>query len=367
MGLPALIFVFVPLLPMNQVVPQATYDARPSCPSCEIRIEQSVPLGSPDDPVFPKWGARVFEMADGRFLTMPNHTRGTIAVYNSAGRQVTSIGREGSAPGEFTGTAVEFAFSPAADGGVHVYDPGLQRITQFSTALRIVDTVPAPKGHDFLMLTNGGRVFSAFVFTRDRVGMPLHVIDNGGHVRSFGNESAEPYTRAKHDLLRAALSPARSRQAFWAFRSSAPHIDIQLWTEDGARLDRFQSSPSWMPGSDPTAAPGSGPPPSRLMDVHEDTSGRLWILAAVPDRNFSEEAMSRDPTRVPDDTSKLFDTVIEVIDLKSRQVLARSRSDNVISGFLEDGRMYGVRIRSDGSTYVQVWKPTITSSRSRNE
>jgi hypothetical protein len=56
----------------------------------------------------------------------------------------------------------------------------------------------------------------------------------------------------------------------------------------------------------------------------------------------------------------MYTTAVEVIDLASGEILARSELDERVEGFLGEDRMYGNRLDEQDVPWLVVW--TITSS-----
>jgi hypothetical protein len=108
----------------------------------------------------------------------------------------------------------------------------------------------------------------------------------------------------------------------------------------------------------PTAAGGVNP---GIMDARVDTEGRLWLLVRVGDPNWEEVVERRRPglgRGMPPqigDKNGYWDSVVEVIDLNSRRVLARERYPQFFVQFLESGELVGFRITEDTQAVVEVF------------
>jgi hypothetical protein len=108
---------------------------------------------------------------------------------------------------------------------------------------------------------------------------------------------------------------------------------IRQWSQTGALKRELVVDSDWYDGSrEVRQITPSAPPMSVILAINEDSLGRLWVLGRAADARWREglgpaqrvEHQTVYPFR---DMDRLFDGVIEVIDVKSARVLARRRID----------------------------------------
>ena len=73
----------------------------PSCQRCNWEVSKLVRIGRASDSVVPIRGSQLLRTSKGEYLVAPVSTLGAIAVYDSSGRLLRTIGRRGPGPGEF--------------------------------------------------------------------------------------------------------------------------------------------------------------------------------------------------------------------------------------------------------------------------
>src|SRR5687768_11069503 len=139
-------------------------DEPPSCPDCEIPVARSHALELNDQTGFRVPFTRVLRSADGRFFVAPTTSTGQIAVFDSSGRFVQSIGRFGPGPGEL-GTIRDMAFTPAGD---LVVSEHLPRLTVFDSTLRFRGVISLPATPESISSLPDGRVIVSIPVRRTR-------------------------------------------------------------------------------------------------------------------------------------------------------------------------------------------------------
>jgi hypothetical protein len=117
----------------------------------------------------------------------------------------------------------------------------------------------------------------------------------------------------------------------------------------------------WFPadGDFPEGAYRTVPPPPMLVHVSEDSAGRLWTYSAVPDPAWTPGIPMR-PS--PEWFRRTFDTVIEVIDLKSGRLIAAGRHASRLGPMCGSSLLYELVETSDGDTYLRVLEPTVVDA-----
>jgi hypothetical protein len=157
-----------------------------------------------------------------------------------------------------------------------------------------------------------------------------------------------------------ATNPTSGRGPEWAnsFRLfGRPTPDGSLWISDynryrlvkysptGEASDSIRRQPHWFPSGQPLRLGGPDQPTApHLIGNWVDAKGRLWILASQPREDTREAwkdvastAGARE-VRVANLPAayKLNRTIIEVIDLEARRVIARHTFDGYINAIMSD-------------------------------
>jgi hypothetical protein len=201
----------------------------------------------------------------------------------------------------------------------------LRRKTVYSPILDLVRThripgAPASGPHGIATAGDGTSVL-VLSPTPDLGSVPFHHLDRTGNiVRSFGESN-----NAASKVLPTALT-LTGRGTLWAWHSSS--YMLEEWsTANGALKRRVARKVAWFPDGAKTrrsekedASTGGWPP--QVISVQEDEEGRLWTLISVPRKSYW--AKGHRPGS-PIDFPAAFESIIEVIDITQRRVLASAR------------------------------------------
>ncbi len=345
--------------------PPAMGQARPSlrpitapnpCGSCLV-LRPIATLGSDSGRGSVQWGRAVARIRGGRFVH--GRTPDGMPVFDSTGRLVATVGRQGSGPGEFRSIQ---ALAVGRADTVHVFDVGNQRHNVLSPDLQVVRTFPAPGStYDAVVLSTGHVVRNASMPTADLWDAPLHLIapGDGRLLRSFGAHPGEPYLPDGAWAGRRELTAGPGATVYAARRNE---YRIEQWDTAGRFLGGFVRNVDWFrPYTQPPRLGPEAPPSPSLERVHRDTSNRLWILITVADRewrrNLRPARRGVGATRYePSHPDGIFDTVIEVVDLESGALLASQRTSQFLWGFLGDGLVFGDGTGPDGVPKFSIWR-----------
>ena len=95
-----------------------------------------------------------------------------------------------------------------------------------------------------------------------------------------------------------------------------------------------------------------------MVDIEEDSNGRLWTFFHVSDRNWLEGLASRPMNgkvgQTIADERRFWDTIVEVIDERGKSI-AVGRFDVAILGLLSAGHGYSYREDDGGFPRIDVW------------
>jgi hypothetical protein len=311
------------------------------CQACRVDLSTIVTLGDADGP-----GALIGEprfllrLRDGRFVTAEYPTASRLLVFRPDGSFDREIGRSGEGPGEFRHISTAYV---TADGTLRVFDGALRRESEFDAELNFKSsTVYATLGAaNVVMASNGEVYYNANVATPDAVGLPLHLVQDGQVIRSFGSEHPVHRPDAP-EIGQRAMSP--TNEGIWTARRT--HYLIEFWTREGSRLSALERRVPWFePYLMREPLSPSRPPESWVADLRADESGRLTVLLTVASQEFAKglKVIGQRGNQVLYDIEEcatVFDTIVEVIDTARQRVYAASRRPECLLGFV-DADIYG--------------------------
>lgn len=200
---------------------------------------------------------------------------------------------------------------------------------------------------------------AARIPSRGHAGWPLHVLSgaDGSVLRSFGADQAA-LTPGEARASARRLAKAESGR-IWAAHQG--QYLIELWDLEGRKhvevrgsLERFERSDL--------------PRPS-ITGVWED-AGLLWVMIHVADPRYAENVQKLEdpgdglgPRIGPADGHALYDTVLEVIDPASGQLVATRRFDDSLNTLGDDAPIIAYRLSADGSPLVDVLRASLAPDR----
>lgn len=112
--------------------------------------------------------------------------------------------------------------------------------------------------------------------------------------------------------------------SFWA--TEVTRYRPTLYSLAGEELATLDRTGDFFPRSDVYRTPRDvrDPPPTpEIRALHLDSDGLLWVAYLIAGDEWQEAVRTRDPLRAPD-RNMLYDTVVEVIDPDSAELLART-------------------------------------------
>ncbi len=207
----------------GQAVPAPTaaapYQVRQAtCEDCRIVLEAITTLGTADGPgALPTFPGPIAADSRGRYYVVPRRSGEMVAVFDSDGRFMDRIGKEGEGPGELVYPRNVFVMS---GDSIHIRDSNLGRVSVFGPDYEFVRSydmllsnagiVPLPSD---VLLVNGA------VPTADRIGYALHRLDPSGHpVLSF-----DPYVHTHLEPVWMRIMGVGS-EGVWAVSRAHEHV-----------------------------------------------------------------------------------------------------------------------------------------------
>jgi hypothetical protein len=277
-----------------------------------------------------------------------------IKVFDSAGRFVGRVGRQGTGPGEYS---TPMPIYTDREGRIHVVDAGIPRETIVDPDFQVYATnrlavspwAIVPLGDE------GTYVGNLPIQSVSSLGHPLHIIRGAEIVGSFGAPQTgifDPFN------LRRAITVDHSQRIY-----SAPldALTIDVWDDAGRQIATFQGGP--IRDGDPDDEPGIlYTPSSTVSRIHIDRSEKLWILISEPRADWRDHM---DIIPLPDgrkrfqpkdhDSSKIYSTRMVVLDLSTGEIVADIQREERFVAFVGDRSLVELRQLEDGTPQLAVW------------
>lgn len=337
-------------------VPVAT-----ACPRCSIEWRLRATVGILADTEFEGRGPLQVYSGSGQTLVFaPRSGRPALALLDSTGRAIRSVGGVGDGPGEFRLPTVLARFR---GDSIWVYDRGQRRVSVLSADYHFVRSFSMPYSVDGLVGRDDGTMFmNGIVPTREKAGLPIHAISPEGEIlRSFGDQ--EPEFRARNpNFQRRLLVWAKGRLI------SLPALReyrIEEWSAEGTLLRVLLRKASWFEKYDSlTGLTPSEPPKPNIAGAWVDQVGLLWVFVRVPSTEWREQVgeariVERRRVHLVRNTELLEDTIVDVFDLTSAQLIASNRFPRRVSAVLTDGTVAVIRTLDSGNVTTELWNAAL--------
>jgi len=333
------------------------------CVTCEVVLKRIVSLGDRDSS-----GAlhgrpiAIASIASGGFAVVNPPPGGPVLLYGTAGQFVGYLGKKGKGPGE-----MEMAAGVASGAGrmyawdflnarLSVYDlRGRYLYSAFQTAATqaVIDGFSVA---NVSALTAGNRVAAISII--DSSGRIIRVVD-----------LQEPSNRPE-DSWRISRSISAISHGFWSSR--VDRYELTRWSIDGKATHRVRRNVKWFPAVETRTAFVRGEyPNAELLGAQEDSHGLLWTFIRVTSPAWREglgpPRVSRSPNGRPSyqyfDEGKLFDTMIEVIDLKTGKLVASTRQPGYFAYPLGNDLVGSYGQNENGEPIITVWELKVSGKR----
>lgn len=326
-------------------------------PMSAVSAQLMVTLGDDEEGLVGNFFA-IARDSQGRYLIAYPEYGSVIAVFDEEGSYVETFGRSGRGPGEFLWVDKIRVIGDQ----IHVFDTPAHRRTVLDLDFRVVETSPLPaQAIDVEVLSDSLLVVNSSIWSDDRIGYPIHLVDLQGRVRrSVGHLGGE----SRGTFLTSDLRPLarESHDRFWSIHST--RFVLELWDLEGQNLDRIELERPWL---DPyegvccTISP-EHPPEPRIRQLQRDSEGRLWVLSTVAADEWSEGVVPSDDGYdgaqwIVGDYDLFYDTVVEVIDPEAGEVIASGRFDPWFQNFVDEGLVASyVPHRPGEGPRIRVWE-----------
>jgi len=278
-----------------------------------------------------------------------------IKVFDAEGTFLRAIGRRGDGPMEFGSAAPTHT---DGSGRVHVFDTDNLRISVIDEAFTLVEEKRLPTWISAKApLSDGERyVVHASIEEPGRVGMPLHIIDDSGILRSFGAGDERNSDSPESMPVELTLAADADGSVFAARRFE---YVVEVWSQEGSRLGGLRGEPL-LNSANFLLEPASpdNPPPNIIGQIRTDPDGLLWVSLAARRTDWLE-------TRIPhpsgdgfiepalEDITGIFQGRLDVIDLSTCTLVA-SRLHDPMLVLLDDRTVLGYGFTELGAHTLDV-------------
>lgn len=313
----------------------------PSCEECGITLDTIGVFASKLSPASLRPDAAV----PGCMLARPNGESvvvsgvvggGMLLEYTTEGRYLGASGRAGNGPGEL-GANIPIV---ASGDTVFVIDVSNRRVTALDQDGELIGEVPVPlRPHSFARLDDGRWLFHSRPTPSGNSPLFALVDWPGGKASPFGASTGE---HGEHDewVVAPAVGGGYWAASIWDYRIYRSIGDTELRPEIDRDVAWFPDGGRWSPGLLDLARPKPV-----LLHLYEASAGELCTYTLVADDGWKPRAIDM---KSPDWYRSTFDTVVEVIDVDSGNVVSYSRFDDWLAPVCGTGMVYSVFETLDG-------------------
>ena len=356
--------VLLPALVVAQPPTRIEIAPQPTCRDCRIELTKVATLGNPRDSALLTTRSTPVRDSRGRYYAW-SANRAQVAVYDSSGAFIGTIGRPGEGPGEFAfpggrilvgaGDSLRFFQGRA----FQVWSPQYRYVR--------VHPAPGPTLNSPLLLADGRMVFPTWITSGSGVGQPLHLLSpDGALLKSFG--STQPLDqRACPECYSRALSASREAGTVWSALTRA--YEIEKWTLDGRlALTIVNPRSPWLPSQlSDNLRVGKRDPDGRtafITAIREDDDGLIWVLGSTgkaapvdPDRRGIRVV----PERPIEEVNASSKQILDVIDPVRRTIVASRTIEGTRYSPIARDLLYSTRDDADGYVYIDIWRVRLVS------
>jgi hypothetical protein len=326
-----------------------------SCPTCSIELQHVVTLGSPTDSSGLTPFSRVVLDSRGRYYAAPVTDPGQIAVYDSAGRWIQTVGTFGPGPSEFG--HIRSVVVGRGDT-LHVFHD-----IRYSVVAPSYEVVRSPRFAASVgssaILDDGILALTAWIPGDGRGQYPAHVMASDSLLLSFGADSPTANERyAQYAKFQEVTSG--NDGSLWL--THANRYRIEQWDTSGQKLSIVDRDAWWFPSR------SSGMPSpylARFGAISVDKKGLLWVLISVP--KLGLRPLNRDPLPQNERNAKPVDlyavleewlrhgsSIVEVIDLNTGSLLVSHRDYDPLYRFAGPGFVHRQSFGLSGDLVAEI-------------
>ena len=323
-----------------------------TCLTCRIVASHLVSFG--DEMNAPKQIAQITKGPTDHYFVSQTYMEGTVAVYDTAGRLSSVIGRKGQGPGE-----IGYVWTMAATkDGVYLVDLWNHRLNFVNGSLELSDSWPLKFSVKQFEVLPDGRLLAAFDRRTGPTPASFHYLSNSGEYLGAVLPAQFHSDEVRQATLGEKVATAASDGTI--IIADAANYAFSL-VRGGSVSDRVESPVNWFeaysqpPSDDLALVP-------RIVDVSVDAENRAWFLITVPNPSYVappnlRELSDRETGATPMfELNKMYDTAIEVWDLSTRELLTGIVVDPKLRGFAAPLEPYTLIETDTGELQAHVWR-----------
>jgi hypothetical protein len=343
---------------------------RVACDSCRIEVTPMLTIGDTAGPSI-LTGRPGSIVTDGKGRYWIGVLDAFPLVYDSTSGTLRQFARQGEGPGEFRHPSVT------------AYLPGDSLLVRDIRAWNVMtrDMVTAriishPEQLTDIRIQRWPDRIAALTSPYQRVGREIHTRYVGAMYDMSGGEAvatdtffATPWSTGGSPLD-FANSLRRTDDGFGngdVWIASYNTYRIVKYSSVGEPVDSVLRKPRWFPGGQTLNLGGPDRPTNpRLTNHWIDDAGRMWVLLSQPRKDTKDawKDIPQAPGGGPAEASvaalpaeyELNRTVIEVIDLQQKRVLARHTFDGFFTAVLPDNRVAAFVETESGVPVLTIYK-----------
>lgn len=318
--------------------------------STSLKFVVRGPVGTPD---LDANGVIARSTAGLLIVSASNGTK--FVVFDSAGRLLRTIGREGDGPGEFRRIS-SAAFGPgdslmlveATRRVAHLFDPSFTFVRQYRLPMVTNQVIPLP---------DGSLVLSGLLRLPSAAGLPLHrVSSDRSMARSFGPRTPFSGPGTPPSFRIHLVNGAAGR--FWSVPTN--QLALHEWSDTTVVRSVVLDLP-WFPiwHAEPPRFIDKERPVSRVADVALSTSRFATLLISTAAEKW--EANAADMTTIPAGQiplsylDRFLDSRLLVVDLDRRTVHATSSQSERLVGLLGSTLAFSIIEDTSGQATYRIW------------
>lgn len=315
-----------------------------SCAVCEIDVDVVVEFGHELGPgMIGDRFVSVFRLPDSRWMSIDISEPGVLRFYDSEGNYEDRLDRYGQGPGEFTGMSDMFVL----DEGYLAYDVSLGRLTWLDSQFNYVRSmmVGGQAERVALLPDKSGVVLTQLSLQGAPEGHVLRLIRFDGTSPMVFGGSGKPLDLRGNPRGASRVIAVDHQGAIWSGQISS--YEMVQYSQRGDTLAVIRRKGEVFGDVPFTPAPfkvGDPAPSPRMRHLFVDSDGLLWVVFTVAGDEWEDALRDRPEDGAPD-TQRIWDSVVEVIDPVSAEVLARTRLPHSMT----DVKM----VRSSGQVMLQ--------------
>ena len=327
-----------------------------SCVGCTIELTHVGTFSDSVEPgVLPDFMVYAMRDRSNRIYTTTRR-KDQLLVFDSVGTLVGRLGKSGEGPGEYRN--IQRVLVGDADS-IYVLDNGLGRVTVYNPSLVLARTQVVPYAPS-LVLPGGSFVVASQLPTPDNIGYPVHLLSAAGRLeRSFGTDT--PQYRADMKLVTNRLVAKADAGNIWTIAPG--RYVIEKWSaESGKRLEQIAIKSEWFREIAVWPSDERIRPPAIAENLWQDSAGFVWVVFRVADENWSAPTKANVERAVSaEEYAGMFDWVIEVVDTKSKHVVATKRFPQLLWARPPYDVVVSPRDFNSATLTYDVWHPVLSN------